>query len=278
MTLDAGVAARLEKAAADAGFDLGPEWQSDWLAFRSTQAPIKVWVTECNGVEVAALSRDLARHLADYGTPANGAIPVDASCALKAPDFPALHRLLMRSFQLARSLPTAPLDSFRERARSLPATTEAERLVIQRVGQALFRASLVDFWQGRCAITGLAVPELLRASHAKPWARCDSDAERLDVHNGLLLAVHLDAAFDAGLIGVSEEGTVFVSPELDGPARRILGLDLPMRVVGLAPPHALYLRWHRGYVFRPPRREMPRLTALFPARQTTPWTRGPIRF
>jgi hypothetical protein len=71
-------------------------------------------VTERDDAEVAAWSRaDLAHHLANYGNPANGAIPAGASCALKAPDLPALHPLLLRSFQLARSLPTAPLDSYR---------------------------------------------------------------------------------------------------------------------------------------------------------------------
>jgi putative restriction endonuclease len=253
MTLEPGVAARLEKAAVDAGFDLGPEWQGDWLAFGSTQAPVRAWVTERDGAVIAAWSRaELAGHLADYETPVSGALPVGASCALRVSDLPALHRLLIRSFQLARSLPTAPLDCFRECTRSLPATTEAERLVIQRVGQDLFRASLIDFWQGRCAITGLAVPELLRASHAKPWVRCDNDAERLDVYNGLLLAAHLDAAFDAGMIGVDEDGTVFISQELDASAQHILGLNEPLRVAGLVPSHSPYLAWHRRNVFRPP--------------------------
>jgi len=56
--------------------------------------------------------------------------------------------------------------------------------------------------------------ELLRASHIKPWAACASDAERLGVFNGLLLAPHLEAAFDQGFISVSDAGNVLVS----GPA------------------------------------------------------------
>ncbi len=88
----------------------------------------------------------------------------------------------------------------------MPCSTEAERLVVQRVGQDLFRAALLDFWQGRCCATGLAIPELLRASHIKPWAVCADDNERLDVYNGLLLAPHLDALFDAGLMTVADDG------------------------------------------------------------------------
>lgn len=55
---------------------------------------------------------------------------------------------------------------------------------------------------------------LLRGSHIKPWAACESDAERLDVLNGLLLAPNLDATFDRGLITVSNDGAVVVSDEL----------------------------------------------------------------
>jgi len=50
----------------------------------------------------------------------------------------------------------------------LPKITKAESHGVQRVGQDPFRQGLLDFWEGRCAITGLAVPELLRASHIKP--------------------------------------------------------------------------------------------------------------
>ncbi len=100
--------------------------------------------------------------------------------------------------------------------------TEREATVRQRVGQSLFREGLMALWGGRCAITGLDVPELLRASHAKPWAD-SNDFERLDVYNGLLLAAHWDAAFDAGLVTVSPDGVVVASPALSDAARGVLG-------------------------------------------------------
>lgn len=31
---------------------------------------------------------------------------------------------------------------------TLPKSTETERMVVQRVGQNLFRAALLDYWQG----------------------------------------------------------------------------------------------------------------------------------
>ena len=133
---------------------------------------------------------------------------------------------------------------------NLPRTTEAERLVVQRVGQDIFRRGLLEYWDGRCAITGLGVPDLLRASHIKPWAHCDTDAERLDVFNGLLLAPHLDAALDTGFITVTEDGTVLLSDALPSGARSALGLDRPLNVHGLHRVHERYLRWHRSMIFR----------------------------
>jgi predicted restriction endonuclease len=110
----------------------------------------------------------------------------------------------------------------------------------------------LDYWEGRCAITGLAVPELLRASHIKPWADCDSDAERLDVFNGFLFSPNLDAAFDRGFITVADDGSVIVSGMLDVAARRTLGLDVALRVQMrlLHEAHRNYMRWHRERVFQ----------------------------
>lgn len=131
----------------------------------------------------------------------------------------------------------------------MPKTTEAERLVVLRVGQEIFRNSLLENWQGRCPITGLAVPALLRASHIKPWAKCATDAERLDVFNGLLLAPHFDAAFDRGFITVADDGVILVSSALSAEDRKAIGLEVPATVKGLADGHRKYLVWHRERVF-----------------------------
>ncbi|MCC6553078.1 MAG: HNH endonuclease [Polyangiaceae bacterium] len=146
--------------------------------------------------------------------------------------------------------PDELLHAFQTRAAALPRTTEAERLTVQRVGQDLFRGGLLEYWDSRCAITGLAVVELLRASHIKPWADCAADAERLDVFNGILLAPHLDAAFDRGFITLADDGAVIVSSALAEPDRRILGLDAPLRIRSLHEGHRAYLPWHRERVFK----------------------------
>src|SRR5690606_31477276 len=143
-------------------------------------------------------------------------------------DISSLHRLVRRAFQLSRTLPNELLHAFQKQVASMPRATEIERLQIQRVGQDLFRQGLLELWEGRCAVTGLAIPELLRASHIKPWADCATDAERLDVHNGLLLNPNLDLAFDRGFITFADSGDIVISPSVSGHAQVALGIHAGM--------------------------------------------------
>ncbi|AKF86364.1 hypothetical protein MFUL124B02_25805 [Myxococcus fulvus 124B02] len=251
MSLSPILVSRVEKAATDNGFDQALDPEGDWLVFASTQCPLRVWLGAFgDAVFLAAFSQqNVARALDEYGTAMAAPMPKGAAGGRTVPDVPVLHRLLRRAFQLSKALPNELLHTFEKQVAALPKTTEAERLVVQRVGQNLFREGLLDLWEGRCAVTGLAVPALLRASHIKPWADCKTDAERLDVYNGILLAPHLDAAFDLGFITVQDDGAIVVGDALDADARAILGLDQPMRVRGLADGHRAYLPWHRDHVF-----------------------------
>jgi hypothetical protein len=67
-----------------------------------------------------------------------------------------LHAALDRVYKLAISLPDAPLARFQVKTAGLPRTTEAERLVVQRIGQDVFREALMDYWGRRCPLTALA--------------------------------------------------------------------------------------------------------------------------
>lgn len=243
---------RLEKAATDNGFDQVQYTGGDWLVFASTQCPLRVWLGALGDATflVAFSQQNVSRALGEYDTSIDVPAPEGASGMRTVPNVPALHRLLRRAFQLSKALPNELLHTFERHTAALPRTTEAERLVVQRVGQNLFREGLLDLWEGQCAVTGLAIPELLRASHIKPWADCETDAERLDVYNGLLLAPHLDAAFDKGFITVQDDGAIVVGDNLHAGARVILGLDQPLRVHGLTDSHRAYLPWHRGRVFQ----------------------------
>ncbi len=240
----------LEKLAVDNGFDRELPREGEWLTFASTQSPLRIWLSAPEeALFVVALSQANVAAALDFGTAASSLLPAGAVASRAVADIPSLHRLVRRAFQLSKTLPHELLHTFERQTVALPRSTEAERLVIQRVGQNVFRSGLLEYWEGRCAITGLAVPELLRASHIKPWADCGSDAERLDVFNGLLLAPHLDAAFDGGFITVADDGEVQLWEGLGESARRILGLADPQSITALAPGHRAYLAWHRERIF-----------------------------
>ena len=238
--------------ATDNGFDV-PLGRGDWLASGSSQTTLRIWLSSPEEyLFFAAVSRaDVRDGLAGRAETVVTPLPNGAAGAFRVYHIADLHHLLRRAFQLSRTLPDALLDNFNDETANLPRTTEAERLVVQRVGQDIFRRGLLEFWDGRCAVTGLDVPELLRASHIKPWTDCATDSERLDVFNGLLLAPHLDAAFDAGFITVAEHGAVLISRDFTFAARSALGLnDSSLKVEGLERTHERYLRWHRANVFR----------------------------
>ncbi|ANL30120.1 HNH endonuclease protein (plasmid) [Rhizobium phaseoli] len=130
--------------------------------------------------------------------------------------------------------------------------TLREQLVRARRGQGLFRKRVLDF-EPVCRITGLATPNLLIASHIKPWRACGTAAERLDGANGLMLAPHADFLFDRGLLGFESDGRPIFSSKLTDADADKLG----MHVVQRPPPRRLhndsrsYLDHHRMNVFIP---------------------------
>lgn len=133
---------------------------------------------------------------------------------------------------------------FAERILKLPSRTRIRRETIERIGQEIFREQQFRYWSGKCPVTGIDEPKLLRASHIKSWASCESSAERIYVYNGLLLAAHLDAAFDAGLISFSDDGRILRGRALSDANFAALGVP-PQARLDLAPDHRGFLAWHR---------------------------------
>ena len=127
-------------------------------------------------------------------------------------------------------------------------TTERKALIQARRGQGKFREGVLSFW-GNCAVTECCELTLLRASHIKPWKH-STNYERLDRHNGFLLAPNLDAAFDKGLVTFSDDGHIIISPLLKPVDRKALGIRTNLRLRRVSPNHLPYLQYHRTYVFR----------------------------
>ena len=117
-------------------------------------------------------------------------------------------------------------------------------LLDARIGQGEFRKALIREWE-RCAVTGCQLPQLLRASHIKPW-KVASNRERLDRDNGLLLLASLDAAFENGFISFADSGKMIISPELTPETRALLGVvDATCLRTSPGENRQKYLNYHR---------------------------------
>jgi putative restriction endonuclease len=114
----------------------------------------------------------------------------------------------------------------------------------RRVGQDAFRKAVFQLWFGKCAVTGCRAPAILRASHILRWEVGTTD-QRNDPHNGILLAAHVDAAFEVGLISFADDGSVLVSSDFDKADQRSIGIERTWRLPFLPTRAPLYLRWHR---------------------------------
>jgi putative restriction endonuclease len=86
------------------------------------------------------------------------------------------------------------------------------REVKTRVNQNVFRQIVVANYSGKCAITGIDLPELLFASHIIPWSK--NEDERLNPENGICLSALYDKAYDKGLIAINEQYQILISDKL----------------------------------------------------------------
>lgn len=109
-------------------------------------------------------------------------------------------------------------------------------------------------YDGKCALTGIDLPELLVASHIIPWV--DNEQERLNPENGICLSSLYDKAFDKGLISFSNDQRVLFSTRL----KENVGKDYyakyfePISDVTLITPRKYlinprFLEWHRDCIF-----------------------------
>ncbi|RNJ61764.1 MAG: HNH endonuclease [Porphyrobacter sp. IPPAS B-1204] len=241
----------LDQAAFNHGFRKANGVADGWLWFKSDEGvPGEVAVASginSDGspwflaVEHAGVAAKLAEELAEAAV----SPPAHFKGAFAFATQAELRSALSRAFHLARSLPTFPLAQYEAEVAGL-GNTEVERIVKERVGQGYFRRALMDYWGGRCPLTGIRDEALLRASHIVPWAECRSDEERLDVFNGLLLAVHWDAAFDRGLVSFNDDGKPLIKQGISADATALL-VPNQASPIPLDAKHRRQLAWHRHH-------------------------------
>lgn len=233
-----------DKIAFQNGFRRSHGETDGWRRYGSTTAQGSIWLAaEGNGNWLLAI--DHAGVLGEIGLEMSDSVGPGLA-RFRFASLTPIYAVMPRLYELAVSLPDAPLQEFLHRTSEMPRTTEAERLVVQRVGQDIFRDRLITYWQGCCPLTGISDHALLRASHIKPWKDCESDEDRLDVHNGLLLSALWDAAFDRGLVTFDDGGHPQFSTQLSETAATELRWHAPIR---LTDKHRARLEWHRSEVF-----------------------------
>jgi putative restriction endonuclease len=123
-----------------------------------------------------------------------------------------------------------------------------------RIGQSFFRAAVLASYGGRCCLTGLPVASLLTASHIIPWSI--DKANRTNPRNGLCLNALHDRAFDCGLLTVTPEYRVRVSPVVtclgdDSVCTLMLAYDgKPIRLPERFWPDKTFLEYHNRNIFQ----------------------------
>lgn len=127
----------------------------------------------------------------------------------------------------------------------------------RRKGQDYFRRMILYNYGGRCALTGINVPQLLLASHIIPWADKSHQNDRLNPCNGICLSALYDKAFDKGFITISpDDYTIQLSSALreyetqeyfDKQFGSFSGKQIAMPID--YKPNRDFLAYHRDHVF-----------------------------
>lgn len=131
---------------------------------------------------------------------------------------------------------------------------EKQRYVKTRVNQHFFRSMILANYDGKCAITGIDITQIIFASHIVPWSK--NIEHRLNPANGICLSAHFDSAFDKGLITFDSNYQLILNSDLKENERKEYffnwfkqfegkKLTLPLK----AKPKVEFLEWHREQIF-----------------------------
>jgi hypothetical protein len=255
----------IEKAGYDNGFEIVQYSDSSIVSLGSSLHSVAVDITEGNheGTYILQFSNNL--NLAELKRGLNKELFPDGK--IEAWNRELLGLVLRRAAELGISLPDGPERHYNERleayltgnpdkrrifseaATSMFMGTEREQLVKQRIGQVVYRDALLNYWKSCCALTSINIPEMLRASHIKPWAACDNDSDRLNVYNGLLLSANYDALFDKGLITFDDKGQIIYSGKLSSSQIHDIGGSRFNALRWIDERHLPFLKWHKVHVF-----------------------------
>ncbi|MDO4526448.1 MAG: HNH endonuclease signature motif containing protein, partial [Bacteroidales bacterium] len=166
------------------------------------------------------------------------------------PDFESManiNRLLVLFYSEEKFKDPAKKEKLLEKYRKKATSVENNR----RNGQAKYRHSLIEDFK-ECPVTHIQEPNLLIASHIKPWAVCEDNAEKYNPMNGLLLSPLIDKLFDKGYITFSQQGKIVISPLLNENDKQKISLNTKVAYIDdeKLKNREEYLTYHQKYVFR----------------------------
>lgn len=160
------------------------------------------------------------------------------------------------SFESERLLAelTGRIEEFSDETRVFPEGKTRQAVIRTRVNQGFFRAAVLAAYGSSCCITGCSVTELLNASHIVPWSV--DVKNRTNPRNGLCLNAFHDRAFDCGLLTVTPDLGVKISPKAKKKTSDVGTHELLLRYEGasISPPRHFapapeFLKYHNDKVF-----------------------------
>lgn len=152
----------------------------------------------------------------------------------------------------------ADVHSVQEAAPEIAVSSDEETSAVVSVkvrrGQRLFRRMVLASYADTCCMSGLGVPQLLVASHIRPWH--DDIGNRLNPRNGLCLSALHDRAYDQGYLSVRPDMTIAVSSVLaDDPSSLSVNTLCVLEGKMIRLPEKFHpsqdlLHWHYETVFK----------------------------
>lgn len=112
-----------------------------------------------------------------------------------------------------------------------------------RVGQSKLKKRLLNNYRSRCALCSITSPDLLIASHIKPWSE-SNDEEKVNPENSILLCSLHDGLFDKGYISISD-GYKVVFRDKANLEEQNIKTDLIFRKPKKEAPKTVYLNYHQ---------------------------------
>lgn len=125
-------------------------------------------------------------------------------------------------------------------------------LVQPRLGQGIFRVSVIEAYSRACAITNEHSLPALEASHIKPFSKNGPH----EVSNGILLRADLHRLFDQGYITITTDHILEVSSNLKQDFENgrtyypFHGKQVTVPHLNTDRPHVDYLMWHNENIYR----------------------------